>query len=178
MMHNSMNGFSYFEAEAKRLAIRIRDLKTMTPEFSEARDSAQRNYERHLQLIEDARIDLMCLRDNAAEAALMLGEEPEEVELPQAAELPQVAELPSIAELPSLAELPVSEQVAVFSVLNDGSPFVVPDDVADAVASMAGADIGYHPGEDMPDRSSEPEMTSEQVEAIERNMAEALKAYS
>lgn len=177
------SGFSYFEAEAKRLAIRIRDLKTLTPEFAEARDSAQRSYDRHLQLIEDARIDLMCLRDCAAEAALMLGEEPDEV------------------ELPSLAELAVKDAAQYMTPLGDGpllkmthsyqeEPFVVPETVsdvladvvadamADAVASMAGADIGYHPSEDMPDRSSEPEMTSEQVEAIERNMAEALKAYS
>lgn len=69
--------FSYYETEALRLSARIRELKGLTPEFIEARDTAQRHVERHYALIEQEEATLTDLRSQAAEAALKLGVEPE-----------------------------------------------------------------------------------------------------
>lgn len=109
-----MSTFAYFETEAVRLATRIRELKAATPDFVEARDTAQRHVERHYGLIEEAEEALSRIREEAATAAAGLGSDI----LGGAPEL-----TPRHAELPALADLPADEQAEVEAVLNDDAPF-------------------------------------------------------
>ena len=168
-MTTNPQGFAYYETEAARLATRIRDLKTLTPEFTEVRDQAQRQMERHFELIEHEEATLTDLRRQAAEAAMLLGAEVE------------------VAELPALAALPAEEQAAVEAILNDDTPFVAAEQAAPTTFATVGdiaeqitaalADMAINQP-DTADLSDSPELTTEQTEAVEQNMAEALKAYA
>lgn len=109
-----MSTFAYFETEAVRLATRIRELKAATPDFVEARDTAQRHVERHYGLIEEAEEALSRLREEAATAAAGLGSD-------ILGDVPELA--PRHAELPALADLSADEQAEVEAVLNDDTPF-------------------------------------------------------
>lgn len=109
-----MSTFAYFETEAVRLATRIRELKAATPDFVEARDTAQRHVERHYGLIEEAEEALSRLREEAATAAAGLGSD-------ILGDVPELA--PRHAELPALDDLTETEQAEVEAVLNDDTPF-------------------------------------------------------
>ena len=139
--------FSYYETEALRLAARIRELKGLTPEFIEARDTAQRHVERHYALIEQEEATLTDLRSQAAEAALKLGLETE-------------------------AE-PVAEQEPEEAV---SAPYVPTASFAETITAAL-ADMAINQPPLAEDNTAASEMTTEQVEAIEQNMEDALKAY-
>lgn len=185
-MTTNPQGFAYYETEAARLATRIRDLKALTPEFTEVRDQAQRQMERHFELIEQEEATLTDLRRQAAEAAMLLGAEP----------------------VDGAAEDLAEEQRQIEAILNDDTPFegISPAEEINPAEELAEAIAAGHPAADPPatfatvgdiaeqitaalanmainqpdtaDLSDSPELTTEQTEAVEQNMAEALKAYA
>ena len=159
--------FSYYETEALRLAARIRELKGLTPEFIEARDTAQRHVERHYALIEQEEATLTDLRSQAAEAALKLGLETEpeivaEEEPEEAVSAPYVPDAPDVPYVPDAPYVPT----ASFA-----------ETITAALADMA---INQPPLAE--DNTAASEMTTEEVEAVEAGQVEAqianaLKAY-
>jgi chromosome segregation ATPase len=145
-----MSDLSQYQREAEHIALRIRELKSLTPEFLDARDQAQRSVERHYKLIEEGLADLEELRAEAAAFASRIG---------------------MIEEEPAQMVEELEHPVEPFA------PFVTSNYAETISAQLAGMAINQPPPL-LEDRSKEPEMTTEQVQDIEASMAEALKAYS
>jgi hypothetical protein len=209
MNDQSMNdtnpqGFAYYETEATRLAGRIRDLKGLTPEFIEVRDTAQRQMEHHFRLIEQEEATLADLRQQAAQAAMLLGVEVETeadgIVSGQAHNRYIAVEgkmyvdtstdpVAGVWGLPALADLSAEEQAEIEAILNDDTPFegiaaeqanettvATVGDIAEQITAAL-ADMAINQP-DTPDQSDAPELTTEQVERVEDSIAEALKAYA
>jgi hypothetical protein len=147
-----MSDLSQYQREAEHIALRIRELKSLTPEFLDARDQAQRSVERHYKLIEEGLADLEELRAEAAAFASRIG---------------------MIEEEPAAEETVLEETVSQ----EPFAPFVTSNYAEVISAQLADMAINQPPPL-LEDRSKEPEMTTEQVQDIEASMAEALKAYS
>lgn len=193
---NDRTSFAYYETEAQRLATRIRDLKALTPEFTEVRDQAQRQMQRHFELIEQEEKTLADLRKQAAEAAMLLGAEVEEVVANGVVEQAQAYNRYLHAGSNLLIETEngfvplvgsVEEQRQIEAILNDDTPFrgIANDppptfatlgDVANEITAAIAEMAGDQP--DAPDQSDGPELTTEQTETVEMNMAAPLKAYA
>lgn len=208
-----MSQLQQYERDAITMAKRISDLKSLTPQFIDARDQAQRSMEKHYRMIEEAEADLAELRTEAAALASRLGEEmltapdPAEADGPaphigtryvwaggslsietKDGFVPLVGSV-SAADAPGLADLPAEEQAQVEAILNDDTPF--PGMAADPVANDHFTTVGEvaeritaalaelaDDQPDTPDQTDAPELTTEQVERVEADMAAALKAYA
>jgi chromosome segregation ATPase len=141
-----MSDLSQYQREAEHIAFRIRELKSLTPEFLDARDQAQRSVERHYKLIEEGLADLEELRAEAAAFASRIGmieEEPaqmvEELEHPFA---PFVTSNYAETISAQLADMAINQPPPLLED-NSKEPEMTTEQVQDIEASMAEALKAY-----------------------------------